>query len=235
MRTCTVEGCDRKHQARGLCVSHWSKWYRETHPERNRASETVTRTCVVCAETWQTRRKNAKICSDTCRSEWYRSQRIGRQQTKCELPADHPVRVLIRNHHQQCGPLRAAFESGDWPGVLAALEVRAVKVDECWLWPSKSTDGYGVVRIAKRTFSVHRLAASASMGEAIPSHKPVHHKCAEPLCFNPLHLQVVQPHENTAEMLERRYYKQRIADLEAALAVADPAHPLLPSRLHAVA
>lgn len=68
---------------------------------------------------------------------------------------------------------------------------------------------------------------SAALGEIIPSHKPVHHKCAEPLCFNPIHLQVVQPHENTAEMLERRYYLQRIADLETALRLVAPSHPLV--------
>lgn len=31
-RTCTVDGCNRKHMARGLCVSHYDRWKRDGHP-----------------------------------------------------------------------------------------------------------------------------------------------------------------------------------------------------------
>ncbi|WP_149030425.1 hypothetical protein [Kitasatospora sp. MBT66] len=47
---------------------------------------------------------------------------------------------------------------------------------------------------------------------------PIHHKCAVRACVNPLHLQAVTPVENTAEMLERKALKARIAELEAELA-----------------
>lgn len=34
MRTCSVEGCDRKHDAKGLCKSHYTlKWQKE-HPDQ---------------------------------------------------------------------------------------------------------------------------------------------------------------------------------------------------------
>lgn len=62
---------------------------------------------------------------------------------------------------------------------------------------------------------------------------PVHHIRAEPLCCSPRHLQVVTPQENVAEMLERRYYLARIADLEAALSVIDAMHPLIATRVTA--
>ena len=32
-RKCSVEGCDNKHEAHGLCRSHWSKHRRATDPE----------------------------------------------------------------------------------------------------------------------------------------------------------------------------------------------------------
>lgn len=27
-RTCTIEGCEKPHRARGLCASHWNATYR---------------------------------------------------------------------------------------------------------------------------------------------------------------------------------------------------------------
>lgn len=30
--TCTVEGCDRKPRARGLCSTHWKRWRRDGTP-----------------------------------------------------------------------------------------------------------------------------------------------------------------------------------------------------------
>ena len=27
MKTCTVEGCNRRHQARGLCATHYNAWW----------------------------------------------------------------------------------------------------------------------------------------------------------------------------------------------------------------
>lgn len=28
-RTCTIEGCDKPHRARGLCAAHWNATYRK--------------------------------------------------------------------------------------------------------------------------------------------------------------------------------------------------------------
>lgn len=223
MKTCTIEGCDGKHQARGMCARHWSKWYRKMNPDRSRSreSETVSRTCTVCGETWRTRRKDAKFCSDECKGLHY----IELGPRLCRLPVDHPVRAMMRT--DQRSELRKAFESGEWAIVLSELEAKAVKVDDCWLWPAKVSKGYATVRIASRSYGVHRLAASATAGRLIESHKPVHHICAETLCYNPAHLQVVEPHENAAEMLERRYYRTRIAELEQALREVAPTHPLI--------
>jgi hypothetical protein len=147
------------------------------------------------------------------------------------LPADHPVIELVRQSASQKSALREAYEAQDWAGVLRQIEMRAVKVDGCWLWPKGDTSGYGRVVIAKRTMGAHRLAAMAAQGKEIPSHMPVHHTCAEPLCVNPAHLQVITPAQNVAEMLERRHYQQRIAELENALASAAPNHPLLTGRI----
>ncbi len=40
MRVCEIEGCDKKHRAKGLCENHYGQNYRRTHPEfRKRAVE----------------------------------------------------------------------------------------------------------------------------------------------------------------------------------------------------
>lgn len=168
------------------------------------------RTCAHCGTDFLGSGK--RFCSLSCRSRFH---------------APPPRPKATRPPVDQRSPLRRALESEDWVRVLDVLEARAVKVEDCWLWPSKSKDGYGVARVAGRSFGVHRLAMAAHLGGPIPSHHPVHHRCAEPLCFKPEHLQVVTPHENNAEMLERQYYLKRIADLEAALRRRAPNHPLV--------
>lgn len=83
------------------------------------------------------------------------------------------------------------------------------------------TGGKQAGKSSARKQQAHRIVAMAIEGGPVPSHMPVHHKCANPKCINPEHLQVVHPHENNAEMLERNFYLQRIADLEAQLAALE--------------
>ena len=87
-RTCTSDGCTRPHWARGFCSSHYSKWHREVH---GRNDATYTRTCLVCSTTWETRRSDAKFCTDECKGRHYSEK----MRTRSTLPADHPVRLLI--------------------------------------------------------------------------------------------------------------------------------------------
>lgn len=46
-------------------------------------------------------------------------------------------------------------------------------------------------------------------------------------CVNPEHLQPVTFRENTAEMMARHAYLNRISELEEALRTASPNHPVL--------
>lgn len=128
----------------------------------------------------------------------------------------------------QRSPIREAFESGDWPALVDTLKERTQTTGAhgCWEWSGgRVRDGYGIIRINGKGHMAHRLMALASIGD--PGHLPVHHKCANKLCINPQHLQIVQTHENTAEMLDRKNYERRITELEAALRDLDAQHPLL--------
>jgi len=95
--------------------------------------------------------------------------------------------------------------------------------DECWKWTGAIRTGkknrpYGQFNFKSRHMGAHRYSYQLATGESLVSHTPVHHTCGETLCVNPKHLQATTPHENTAEMLERRWYQARIAELEAQLA-----------------
>ena len=78
-------------------------------------------------------------------------------------------------------------------------------------------DGYGVTSIKGKLVRAHRVSYQEHVGP-IPMGSVVHHTCANRACINPKHLQLLSSTENVAEMLERRAYKDRIAELEAELA-----------------
>lgn len=95
-RTCTVDGCERKHLARGLCGTHYNKTRytsRERHPK-------VTVPCSWCGQPCQKRkderRFKVQFCSYDCRSAHRKATGHGEKlPTKCRLPLDHPVMLRI--------------------------------------------------------------------------------------------------------------------------------------------
>lgn len=91
------------------------------------------------------------------------------------------------------------------------------KITKCWNWSLATPEGYGVISVKGKMYKAHRVSYAAFIGE-VPSNQPIHHKCNNPSCVNPKHLQLITHIENTAEMMERNSYVKRIAELEAKLA-----------------
>ena len=91
------------------------------------------------------------------------------------------------------------------------------KITKCWNWTLAKQDGYGVISIKGKMYKAHRVSYATFIGD-VPSNQPVHHRCHNPSCVNPKHLQLITHIENTAEMMERNSYVKRIAELEAKLA-----------------
>lgn len=126
-------------------------------------------------------------------------------------------------------PLRQSYGKG--MTVDEKLEMFSLPPNEngCRLWAGGMQEN-GYPTIAENWTGsqlTHRVAFMVSTGEKILGDTQVHHVCANSSCVEPSHLQAVRPHENVAEMLERRYYRNRIAALESALADISPSHPLL--------
>jgi hypothetical protein len=90
--------------------------------------------------------------------------------------------------------------------VRAYLEARTAVDPEsgCWLWTQKGRDGkYGKGTYRGYTWRAHRLSFHYLV-DYLHRKVPVHHKCGEPLCCNPQHLQRTTWEDNTAEMWARQ-------------------------------
>ena len=70
----------------------------------------------------------------------------------------------------------------------------------CWNWTgAKHYKGYGLVRYNEKTCKVHRLAASVFLNLDLEDRKcQVMHKCENPSCFNPDHLELGNNSKNQA-------------------------------------
>jgi hypothetical protein len=81
--------------------------------------------------------------------------------------------------------------------------------DECWLWTAGvDGGGYGVFTVGSRTdgtarnIKAHRHAWSTVNGP-IPTGMLVRHKCDNPPCCNPAHLETGTKADNARDMVER--------------------------------
>lgn len=89
-RTCTIDGCERSHLARGMCSSHYGAWHRRINGRTNNRSSFEIR-CIVCGASHLASRPEAKFCSDVCKGQHYSAT----MRRKSKLPVTHPVMLLI--------------------------------------------------------------------------------------------------------------------------------------------
>lgn len=60
----------------------------------------------------------------------------------------------------------------------------------CWEWQNALNGGYGAVRMNGRTRLAHRVMYESVFGP-LQRNRHLHHKCENPLCINPAHLDVL--------------------------------------------
>lgn len=69
--------------------------------------------------------------------------------------------------------------------------------DECWNWVgAKDCDGYGNFCVAVNEYSKAHIFNYVLHFGPIPAGMQVHHKCVNPSCVNPNHLQLLTGPEN---------------------------------------
>jgi hypothetical protein len=76
---------------------------------------------------------------------------------------------------------------------------------ECWEWTAgKISTGYGAYHPKKGTLVLaHRLSFEWTSGSPIPKGMVIRHGCDNPLCVNPLHLDVGTYGQNTRDACNR--------------------------------
>jgi hypothetical protein len=63
--------------------------------------------------------------------------------------------------------------------------------EPCWTWlRAVATNGYGRLNWEGRYVAPHRLAWESRNGP-VPPGRELHHRCANKLCYNPAHLELV--------------------------------------------
>lgn len=73
----------------------------------------------------------------------------------------------------------------------------------CWEWKrSRNNMGYGRVSIGRNMYLAHRVSYSVFVGE-IPDGFVVRHRCDNPSCCNPDHLEVGTMRDNQQDCLRR--------------------------------
>lgn len=80
------------------------------------------------------------------------------------------------------------------------------KKEGCWGWIGAKTQGYGQLRIGGRNdgmIRAPRLSYQIHFGE-IPEGMVVRHKCDNPECTNPDHLEIGTHADNMSDLVDRR-------------------------------
>lgn len=75
--------------------------------------------------------------------------------------------------------------------------------DDCWEWQASVRGfGYGQFWLSGTHVAAHRVAYELEVGE-IPAGLVVRHRCDNPKCCNPAHLELGTHKQNSADMVER--------------------------------
>lgn len=98
-------------------------------------------------------------------------------------------------------------------------DVSLIESTGCWeLVRRISVRGYGQIKIAGTVAKTHRVIYSSLVGE-IPSGLVVRHRCDNPKCNNPAHLELGTNQDNVEDMLQRN--RQRKGETHQTARISD--------------
>lgn len=155
----------------------------------------------LCTMHWRRWRKNGH--TDKVPNAHGQPVYIGCDVTGCDRPhyGKHLCRMHWERNHLNGDPLAVQFERTD--SVQTRLAKKSQWVGGCLEFTGgRDKDGYGLLSVRRRNFRAHRLAYEAAFGP-IPAGMLVRHKCDNPPCINPDHLEVGYEIDNSRDRVER--------------------------------
>jgi hypothetical protein len=107
--------------------------------------------------------------------------------------------------------------------VVERFETKFKKADEniCWPWLGGADNhGYGLFYVAGKTLLAARVSY-ALYAEPIPDGLVIRHKCDNPICVNPKHLETGTKNDNSKDMVYRNRSQKGEAHAQAKLSEKD--------------
>lgn len=173
-RTCSIDGCEKPHLARGFCKKHYRQWRKSTDLLPS-PPPCLIEGCL---------RLKGENRQGWCDLHYHRWKRHG-----------DPLMVILPDGRRSRWPDRTA-EERFWERVNLHGPAPDARPDlgPCWLWMAwLDRQGYGWFG----DIGAHRFSWELSNGAAIPDGLQIDHLCFVRNCVNPWHLEAVTPWVNT--------------------------------------
>jgi hypothetical protein len=79
---------------------------------------------------------------------------------------------------------------------------KTISENHCWEWTGvRIKDGYGMLSVKGKRFLAHRYSLMLHLNKSIDRNIEVRHRCHNPSCFNPEHLQEGSHQDNMNDMV----------------------------------
>lgn len=186
-KICSIDGCDRKLNARTWCTWHYNRWVRHGDP------------LVTKSPMWKVDVSQLSCLIADCGSQIF----VKQQQ-------------LCRSHyhkwwaHGDATDVRHVHGKGQTEEERFWSKVDISDPSQCWAWKgsTKGTTGYGYLKFQGRRRGAHVVSWMIQNGR--DTSLLILHSCDNRWCVNPSHLREGTHKENTQDMMQRgRHWSQK--------------------------